>query len=581
MGRGKTKHRARGAVQASSVAADVSKSPASPAPTWEAWLFPLLLVVAGIVAYANSLGGPFVLDDTASIANNGSLRGGPVGALFPPANGETVTGRPLVNFSFWVNYHLDALAGGDGLRVGGYHAVNLLIHVTAALLLFGAVRRALMLPSLRGKFAGREAAIAFVAALLWLLHPLQTESVTYLAQRAESLMGRFYIAAFYAFVRGVEKPGRGKWLAASAAACWLGVLCKEVMVTAPVMLLFFDRAFVAGSFANAWRARNKFYVAAFASWIPLAGLVLAAGSRGGSAGFGTAADPMAYLLTQTRAVVDYLQLSIWPSPLVFDYGPKLVGGFGEVPLQFCVVLLLLAGTVWLACKMPKAGFLAAWFFVTLAPSSSIVPIATEAMAEHRMYVSLAALSVLAALALDVLGKKRATLGVGIILACVLGLATMARNTDYQSALVLWRDTVTHRPDVARAHENYGAALLGEGQLAAAAAEFERAIVLQPDFPEAENNLGGALARQGLVAEAVPHFAKAAEGLRLSHEKAMAYFNLGYALGQLGQYDKSVKALEDCLKLEPGYPPAASTLAAARQKAGKQGGTPAAIPGKSS
>ncbi len=524
----------------------------------------MLLVLAGLLAYVNSLSGPFVLDDESSIPNNPTIQHGWLAALSPPANGEVVTGRPLVNLTFAANFQFDQWRQGNGLTVGGYHAVNLAIHLLAGLALFGLVRRTLELPALRERFAGRALAVAFMATLLWLLHPLQTESVTYIAQRAESLVGLLYLLTFYCFVRGVEAPGRISWLFLSLTSCLLGVFSKEVIVTAPLLVLLFDRAFVAGSFAAAWRARKNYYLGLAATWLPLAGLVAAAGGRGGSAGFIAGAAPARYLLTQMRAIVLYLQLSVWPRPLVFDYGSQLTGSLAEAAPYLLIVAALLAGTVYLLWRQPKLGFLAAWFFIVLAPSSSFVPIMTETMAEHRMYLPLAAVTVLVTLGLNLLSGQRALLAAGAALAALLGGETVARNDDYQSAARLWSDTVAKSPANARAHENYGAALLGENQLADATAEFQKAIALQPVYPEAESNLGSALARQGQVAAAVPHFAKAAASLRLPHEKAMAYFNLGYALGQLGRYDESLAAETQSIQLEPGFAPAEAALAEAKK-----------------
>ncbi|HTB62428.1 MAG TPA: tetratricopeptide repeat protein [Opitutales bacterium] len=538
----------------------------------------LLLVLAVLLAYINSLGGPFVLDDQASIANNPSIQHGWYAALFPPANGEAVTGRPLVNLTFAANFQFDQWRHYDGFSVSGYHAVNLLIHLLAGLTLFGLIRRTLLLPSLREQFAGRALDIAFIASLLWLLHPLQTESVTYLSQRAEELMSLFYLLTLYGFVRGVEGAGRLSWLFLSLTSCLLGVFCKEVIVTAPLLVFLFDRTFVAGGFAAAWRTRKNYYLALAATWLPLAGLVAQAGGRGGSAGFIAGAEPVRYLLTQTHAIIVYLQLSLWPRPLVFDYGNNLIGSVGEAAPYLLAIILLLAGTIHLLKHRPKLGFLAAGFFLVLAPSSSFVPIMTDTMAEHRMYLPLAAVMVFVTLGLSLLPERRMFLFAGAALAAVLAGQTFARNDDYKSAFTLWRDTVVKRPDVARAHENFGAELLqahqvdaqaGEVQLGArelgdSIVEFQQAIALQSTYPEAENNLGSALAQQGQVAKAVPHFAQAAAGLRLPHEKAMAYFNLGYALGQLGRYQEAVAADTQCLALEPGFVPAQTALADAKQ-----------------
>ena len=176
-----------------------------------------LIVLAAVLAYRDSFSGPFIFDDEHSIQQNPTIgRLWPIWKpLCPPNHGETVTGRPLLNLSFAVNYAV------GGLNVRGYHVANLAIHVLAALLLFGILRRTFLLPS-NGTFQiATPTGLAFVIALLWAIHPLQTESVTYIVQRAESLVGLFYLLTLYCFIRGATS-GRGAFGMASRCwpACW-------------------------------------------------------------------------------------------------------------------------------------------------------------------------------------------------------------------------------------------------------------------------------------------------------------------------------------------------------------------------
>ncbi|HVU39193.1 MAG TPA: tetratricopeptide repeat protein [Opitutales bacterium] len=523
-------------------------NPVETTARWKIFAAVLLLVLAGLLAYANSFHGPLVFDDAASITNNPTLRQGLAGALQPPANGETVTARPLLNLSFALNY----AHGGE--EVAGYHVVNLVIHLLAGLVLFGLVRRTLELPSLRERWGRASGMIAFAAALWWTLHPLQTESVTYVVQRAESLAGLFYLLTFYGLARAMDSTREKWWLALSATACLLGVFCKETLATAPLLALLYDRAFAAGSLAGALRQRAKYYAALAATWLPLAWLTWSAGGRGGSAGFGAGASVRDYALTQARAVALYLRLSLWPSPLVFDYGNGVVKSAGEVAPQLALITALLALTVYLLWKKPAAGFLGAWFFATLAPSSSFIPIATETMAEHRMYLALAAVVVTVALTVRKIADEWYFPLVALAVAVALGGTTYARNRDYAAATTLWSDTADKVPDNPRAHENYAAALMDEDDAYTALFESRRALALQPDYPEAENSAGQALARLNHPETAAPHFARAAMGLRLPREKALAYFNLGSALGQKGFFDEALTAYTKSEELLPDYAP---------------------------
>ncbi len=266
----------------------------------------LAILVLGALTYSNSLRGVFVFDDKSEIEENPAIRH--LWPLGPILRGP----RPVVDLTFALNYSLGRL------HVTGYHLVNLAIHLLAALALFGIVRRTLRLPALAGRFDEAAASVlAFCAALIWMVHPLQTGAVTYIVQRAESLMGLFYLLTLYALIRAAtsetatpldrenakarkteepDGPGsvarkasaisrraqhaarsgsggqnsvassfafsrfRGQtsvvvWSVAAVAACALGMGCKEVMVTAPAALLLYDRAFIAGSFREALRRR--------------------------------------------------------------------------------------------------------------------------------------------------------------------------------------------------------------------------------------------------------------------------------------------------------------------------------------
>lgn len=203
-----------------------------------------VIVLAALWAYRGTYRDPFVFDDLPSISENASIRAlwPPWAPLAPPSHGTTVGGRPLANVTLALNY---ALSGTDPWS---YHAVNVLIHILASLALFGLIRRTLGLPLLGGRFARDATPLACAAALVWCLHPLQTEAVTYIIQRVESLMVLFYLLTLYLFVRSVEEPEKARWRVGMVGACLLGMATKEVMATAPCLVLLYDRTFLAGSF---------------------------------------------------------------------------------------------------------------------------------------------------------------------------------------------------------------------------------------------------------------------------------------------------------------------------------------------
>jgi len=520
-----------------------------------------LLVFGALVAYHNSLRGPFVFDDVGVIEKNLTIRSlWPIWNTFaPPIDGSPVTGRPLVNFTLALNYAF------SGASVGGYHLLNLLIHLLAGLTLFGIVRRTVRLR------VGDAAALplAFGVAWLWTLHPLQTEAVNYVVQRAESLAGLCYLLTLYCFIRGAVPPAAGegggppagRWFKFSVAACLAGMASKEVVVSAPLIVLLYDRAFLAGSFRRAWIERGRVYAGLAATWLLLLVLVIRAGSRGGSAGFGTEVAWPDYALTQLQALPHYLRLSLWPDPLVFDYGTGVVRYFVDVAWQGGVVLLLVVGAAIALWQNTWVGFLGAWFFAVLAPSSSVVPVVTQTMAEHRMYLALAALAMLVVLGLQaVVGRRSVAIVAGLGL--LLGWGTVRRNEDYRSAEALWRDTAVKVPGNARAHYNLANALVLAGRAPDAVREFETAVRLNPKNLEGQNNLGVLLAESGRVPEAMAHFAQA---VRLKPDDAESQLNLANTLFQLGRLPEAIGYYEQALRLNPALTDARDNLQAARRE----------------
>jgi tetratricopeptide (TPR) repeat protein len=558
-------------------------------------LIPLLVVAAGLLAYHNSFSGPFIFDDLPSVRNNWTIRHlWPVwNALAPPHwRGTTVEGRPVLNLTLAVNYAL------GGYAVRGYHVGNLAIHVLAGLTLFGIVRRTLRQPALRERFGAAANELALATAVLWTVHPLQTESVTYLSQRAESLMGFVYLLTLYCFIRGTASPSAGLWFTLSIVGCLLGMATKEVMVSAPLMVLLYDRTFVSGSFREAWRRRRSLYLALGSTWILLAYLVAAAGGRGGSAGFGVKIIWWQYALTQTCAIMHYLWLSVWPHPLVFDYGTDVITDAWQVTPCAVTITLLVIGTAISLWRWPVVGFVACWFFAILAPSSSILPVATQTVAEHRMYLPLAAVVVLAVMGIhDLVGRR--TVAVMVLLAIALGALTWRRNQDYCSDIAIWDDTVAKwpenpraqehlgvalgrtgrlpeaiehleqalriEPDYAEAHCNLGATLGLTGRLPEAIEHLERALRIRPDYAEAHCNLGNVFFQEGKVSDAIGHFEQA---LRSNPDYAEAQYNLGLALARLGRLQEAVGHWEQALRIEPDYAEAHCILGVSLGQAGK-------------
>ncbi|HXB02540.1 MAG TPA: tetratricopeptide repeat protein [Opitutaceae bacterium] len=560
-----------------------------------------IIVLAALAAYANSFSGPFLFDDVGSITNNPTiLHFG--SALSPPTNAGT-GGRPLFNLTFALNYAL------GGMDARGYHAFNLLIHMLAGLTLFGVVRRTLASRlATRGseisnlRFEMPEATLlALAVAVIWVVHPLQTEAVAYISQRAESLMGLFYLLTLYCFVRSADETGerrgaRGQrpenrqsedevqkqtkrvplafclWPLASILACLLGVLTKEIIVTAPVMVFLYDRTFVAGSFREAWRLRWKYYLGLAGTWLLLAHEMTGLGQRAVGFDEGGTDTWWTYALTSCRSAVLYLKLAIWPHPLVFDYGHYMIQHASEAVPYALILAALLLGTVMALWRWPVAGFAGAWFFLILAPTTSVVPIGGQPMAEHRMYLPLAAVVGWVVLGLyKWMGRRSLVLFAAM--AVGLGCLTIHRNKVYHSRLAIWTDTVAKQPDNARAHNDLGNAYLALGRLPEATTEFQAALRIYPDYMDAHYNLGGILAKTpARWPEAISHLEAA---LQIDPDNAEAHNALaGVLMNFPDRLPEAMGHLNEAVRIKPDFADAHNNLAIIL--AGTVGGLPDAI-----
>lgn len=505
------------------------------------------LAVLGIFAiYANSFQVPFLLDDDVTILANPSIRElTDFGAVLDPPAHVFSAGRPLVNFSFALNYAV------SGTSVAGYHFLNVLVHALSCLVLFGLVRRVLELPQFRSESPGTPRAIAAAVAALWALHPLQTAAVTYVSQRAESLMALFYLVTLYAFVRAASDAESRRWTIVSLVACLLGVLTKETMVTAPLVVLLLDRVLFSESFRAALRARTALYAGYAATWLVLAWLMIAQHLTTRGVGFETGVTPFTYGLAETRAFTRYVALTFWPQPLVFDYGSEFLNASALEAMGGCFFVAVAVGlAIYAWQRSPAAGFCLAIFFLILAPTTSFVPIALQPMAENRMYLPLAALIVLLAVGVNAAVGSRRAAALGFAAALALAGVTVARNHDFRGAVNIWTDTVAKRPDSSRARNNLGLALLAiPGRRADAIQQFETALRLKPGFLEVHNNLGNALAEvPGRRDDAIAHYAAA---LRAKPTFAQAHANLANALLRTpGHEAEALEHYRTALSLQP-------------------------------
>lgn len=550
------------------------------------------LVAAAWLAYSTSFAGVFVMDDKYAVLDNPHIRTlWPLteSMAAPPEN--PVSGRPVASLTLAINYALAdpevrdvmlpaapgaADAGERFLRnIWGYHFMNLALHTMAGLALFGVVWRTLLADPLRSRFGSPATALAFVVALIWLVHPLLTDAVTYIAQRTEVLMGLFFLVTLYCAIRaggpGVRVAARRWWTAGAIAACALGMGSKQSMVGAPLMVWLWDWTFrrpaATADNARPAAARWTLYAGLAATWLILGALV-AHERWPHSIGFNREGwTPWTYFLTQTSVIVHYLRLSFVPWPLALDYdGWPMARSVLDVLPYATLLAVLVCLTAWGIVRRRPWAYAGAWFFVILAPSSSLLPLPTEIAAERRMYLPLAGVVCLTVLtayaagqwALDrfvasstrrLTGRVAALLLVGTVAAGCVSL-TRARNRDYWSDARIWADTVQKRPTNARARLNYGVDLMQAGRAEEAEEQLREAVRLKETNAAAHGNLGSVLCSLGRLDDGISHLERA---LELDPEYTDAYRNLGEAYAALGRRAPAAKYFALAVGANPDNP----------------------------
>jgi protein O-mannosyl-transferase len=528
------------------------------------------LVAAGVIAYSNSFSGVFLFDDIGAIVMPPPQQ--PFQSwhdvLWGPPQ-STLSGRPLASLSFALNHAI------GGMDVRGYHTVNLSLHIFCGLLLMGIIRRTLALAEMED--ARRRLVLATTIALFWLVHPLQTEAVTYLIQRTELLVSLFYLLTLYCCIRAWTGSNRKTaWSVTAVLSCAMGMLSKEAMFSAPIVALLYDRAVVSKSFGAAFRRHWRLYLGLFATWGIVLAILLAA-PRKNTVGFGLGVTSWEYLLTQSDVLIYYLRLAFWPQPLVISLSDWPVAHhLAEVWPHFAAMAILGIVSVLLLVRRPALGFVACSFFLILGPTSSIVPIVSEIAAERRMYLPLAiviALVVLAASSglralltwtgLNPQRSRLATTAIVVALAIASIGGTMRRNRDYRDALIMWRDVVAKRPGNLIGHINLGSVLLQRGDVKGAKEQFNEALRIEPDNPVAQFHIGFVAGKEGDAREAARRFElalRADPAYRPAREKLPELlFDLGNRSMQSGDLPQARRLFERLLELAPDSAAAHNSL----------------------
>lgn len=568
---------------ASIPSADAKKERKISVKTWRV-LF-LLIMVVTMVSYANSLTNRFVFDDIHLIAKNHKIRGIDKIPQLLGIGESRVSYRPMRMITYALDYTLNErvwqhLLGyrepEAGLNPAGFHISNWIYHLLTALLVFLVVSR-----------LAESKRVGFIAASLFALHPVHTDSVTYLSGRRDILFTLFYMAGFYFFLR-YRQTCRIGFMIASFLAYLLSLGSKEMAVTLPAVFLCYD---LVNHFPGNIRRINFQYFkgliltlkTVFLKSKYLYSLILTGALvysyykvvvRSPSPDTPYYGDSiLVTFLTMGKILVHYMKLLVYPIRLNADYSYHafpLSYSFFEPATLFSFVILGITGYGILRFLVSQRmlAFGAIWFFVTLLPVCHIFP-HHELLAEHYLYLpSLGFCLIVALIFNDFLDEKRCVYPIYIALLAVFILFSIRivdRNRDWRDGYMLWAKTVRNVPECARAYDNLGLAYGEKGMLEEAIASHEKSVSINPRDAGANNNLGMAYAKKGRLDEAVSAYKRA---LAIKPRYADAYYNLGLAYAKKGRLDEAVSAYKKALTIRPRYVRAYTNLGVVYNTMGK-------------
>jgi len=551
----------------------------------------LLFFALGFLIYANTFENPFILDDDVRISDNPDIRmkALTLDSFLKAAFGkDSAQSRPVGNISFALNYYFHEY------RLFGYHLVNTFIHVVNGILLYLFLKITLSLKQVRFKKNNAEW-IALFATLLWLANPVQTQSVTYIVQRLNSMAAMFFLFSFLFYLHGrltTKKRMRWAWFLGAALSWFLALGSKQNTAALPFFIFLFEWYFFQDLKVD-WLKRNfRYLIIACAVFVLVSFIYLGFSPLERLASIGDYSDKAFTIservMTEWRVVIYYLSLIIWPHPsrLNLDYDFPLSYSLVS-PVTTSLSLLGIIGliilAVFLAKKQRLMSFCIFWFLGNLVIESSVIPLAI--IFEHRIYLPSMLIGLVPVLLLfEYIKPKSLAVGVSCALIILFSYWTFERNKIWHDELTLWADCVKKSPNKARPYSSLGATQKKLNMTAEAFQNFHKAIELDPGYADAHYNLGVMLEEQNKITEAIAHFHKALElepgnieprnnlGVALLKQNktkeaiahfliirqidpdfAPAHYNLGIAFSKQGRLNEAVESYANTLNLNPNDP----------------------------
>jgi protein O-mannosyl-transferase len=514
----------------------------------------IFITLIGIEVYSNSFNCSFHFDDKPNITENLQIRNL---TNFTNVNYWLHPGRQLACLSFALNYHFNKL------DVFGYHLINITIHIITGIFSFLFIKLILSLNNSKNiNFNKHREWIALFSALFFVVHPLQTQAVSYIVQRMASMAAMFYIISIYLYALGriahTQKDTISKaiifYLLALISGI-MGVMSKENAATFPFAMLLFEFCFIRSKDNKIYK---NYIIISFSSIAFLSVLYLLLNPT--ILTFGASGDfqinSLTYLVNQFVVIVRYLQLTLLPYNQCVDYGnPFLNYPFIQTFWRPDVIecLLLLIGIFILALylfnKNKVLSFGIFWIFLTLSVESSIIPI-VDPMFEHRMYLPMLGLGLFLICAFFLFFNKFKLLYKLFFLSIiiiVLGVTSYSRNGIWKNDNTLWSDVVKKAPYNARGWYNKGKDLSDFNRHEEAIKCFDEALRIKPDYYKAWDDKGISLNSLGKFEEAIKCYD---EAIKIKPDFSLSFYNKGNAYFYIGKNSEAIKFFDESIKLNP-------------------------------
>ncbi|MEA3361376.1 MAG: tetratricopeptide repeat protein [Thermodesulfobacteriota bacterium] len=554
------------------------------------YLLPILFIsLLTIIIYSNTLHSPFVFDDIPNITENPPIRLTDINlaSLKNAALGRT-SKRPIPNLSFAINFYMERY------NVRGYHIVNIVIHTINGILVY--LLALAVFTQLKGNPKETSLQInlmSLFASLIFVAHPINTQSVTYIVQRMNSMAVMFYLLSFFLYIRARLSNIKWRKWALFSGVIISGILAlgsKQIAATLPFIIILYEWYFFQDMKAS-WLKKNIPYL-----MIPIIVLAVLALIYMGEnpinrilAGYGSRDFTLIErVLTQFRIIIFYISLLILPLPSRLNLihhistSQSLINPITTL-ISLLIIVVLITLSVYWARKKRLISFAILWFFINLAIESSFIGL--EMIFEHRLYLPMVGFSLMVSYIIFnyLVNRRRLTIGVCVVIIMLLGYGAYVRNRTWRDGITLWSDVVAKnplsyrgynnlgralvrhgrlqeaisqyaislrvKPDYIKAHNNLGNAFMRQGFTEKAIDEYLEALKIKPDYEKAHNNLGLALASQGRLKEAIDEYS---EAIRIRYNYADAHNNFGIALARQGRLNEAMKQLYEALRIKPGY-----------------------------